>query len=114
MSALEFNPPPPGLVLSRRRFLEASAAIAGAMGLNEAASAQAGETKPAEGKAAKAAAHPLDPLTAEEMARAVEIVRMARSVDDQWRFVTVTLSEPAKSVVRNHKPGAAFPRKAFV
>lgn len=114
MSDAESNPHFPGLVLSRRRFLEASAAIAGSLGLKDAASAQAGETKPAEGKAAKAAAHPLDPLTAEEMARAVEIVRKARSIDENWRFVTVTLSEPAKTVMRNHKPGAAFPRKAFV
>jgi len=44
----------------------------------------------------------------------VEIVRRERPVDDSWRFVTVTLAEPPKAVVRAHKSGTAIARRAFV
>ncbi|MGE5195080.1 MAG: primary-amine oxidase [Deltaproteobacteria bacterium] len=99
---------------SRRRFLETSAAIAGAFGLAEPAEALAAEPKLAAGKTPTTPAHPLDPLTADEIVRAVEIVRQARQVNDAWRFVTVALAEPAKDVVRSFKPGADIPRQALV
>lgn len=99
---------------SRRRFLEASAAIAGALGLAEPAASHAAEAKQAAGVTPKTATHPLDPLTPDEIVRAVEIVRKARKIDDTWRFVTVTLAEPAKNVVRNYKAGRAVPRQTFV
>ena len=98
--------------LSRRRFLEKSASIAGAFGLAASSAPPAAEQKPATGKTIPA--HPLDPLTADEIVPAVEIVRQERPVDDSWRFVTVTLAEPPKEVVRAHKSGTAIPRRVFV
>src|SRR5262245_49456847 len=100
--------------VSRRRFLETSAGIAGAVGLADPAATQAAEPKPVAGKTPESPTHPLDPLTADEIVRAVEIVRQARRVNDAWRFVTVTLAEPSKDVVRSFKPGTAIPRQAFV
>ena len=40
--------------------------------------------------------HPLDPLTPEELARAVEIVRKERELGSRVRFIRVDLEEPAK------------------
>jgi Cu2+-containing amine oxidase len=42
-----------------------------------------------------AVAHPLEPLTADEVARAVRILRSERQLGDAMRFVIVTLHEPA-------------------
>ena len=100
-------------VVSRRRFLETSAALAGALGLAEPSSGLADENKQAPATPTTAT-HPLDPLTPDEIVRAVEIVRKSQKLDDAWRFVTVTLAEPAKTVVRNFKAGMPFPRQAFV
>ncbi len=61
-----------------------------------------------------AARHPLDPLEPAEIAFAVESVRKARPLGEGVRFVTVTLKEPSKDVVRRFRPGADFPREAFV
>ncbi len=99
-------------LVSRRRFLETSAALAGALGLAEPSSTPAAGPKQASATPATPT-HPLDPLTPDEIVRAVEIVRAARKIDDAWRFVTVTLAEPAKAVVRNFKAGVPFPRQAF-
>jgi primary-amine oxidase len=41
-------------------------------------------------------AHPLDPLTAEEIRRAAAIVRRERGVGPGWRFASIELREPAK------------------
>ena len=99
--------------LTRRNFLETSAAIAGALGITVPAATQAADKKPS-GEAAHAAVpHPLDPLTPDEIV-AVGIVRQAKQVDEKWRIVTVTLAEPAKQVLRGLKPGGQFPRHAFV
>ncbi|HEY6398452.1 MAG TPA: primary-amine oxidase [Solirubrobacteraceae bacterium] len=46
--------------------------------------------------------HPLDPLTAEEVAEATAAVRAAdefRSLSDRWRFITIDLREPAKEAI---------------
>jgi primary-amine oxidase len=99
---------------SRRRFLETSAAIASAFGLAEPAATQAAGPKSVPGTTPETPTHPLDPLTADEIVRAVEIVRQSRQLTDSWRFVTVTLAEPSKSVVRSFKPGGNIPRQAFV
>ncbi len=40
--------------------------------------------------------HPLDPLTADEIRRAVAVVRRDRGVSETFRFAAVTLEEPAK------------------
>ncbi|MBI3866152.1 MAG: primary-amine oxidase, partial [Planctomycetia bacterium] len=105
--------------LSRRRFLETSAVLAGGLGLADAATSEAAQQKPAAPPAAKSTtptkpAHPLDPLTPDEIVRAVEIVRKTKNVDDTWRFVTVTLAEPNKQTVKTFKPNSPVPRNAFV
>jgi primary-amine oxidase len=41
-------------------------------------------------------AHPLDPLTAEEIRQAAEIVRRDRGVGPGWRFASIELREPVK------------------
>jgi primary-amine oxidase len=60
------------------------------------------------------AQHPLEPLTAEEITLAVQIVRSERYLNDQVRFVSVALHEPQKSVVLNFKPGELITREAFM
>ncbi|MSR58057.1 MAG: primary-amine oxidase [Planctomycetaceae bacterium] len=114
MSAPESASPSSDRFLSRRRFLETSAVIAGALGLADAATGEAAQQKPAGGTTPNTPVHPLDPLTPDEIVRAVEIVRKARNVDDSWRFVTVTLAEPGKKTVKTFKPGGLVPRQAFV
>ena len=59
-------------------------------------------------------AHPLEPLTIEEIERAVSIVRSQRSVGPRVRFATVTLQEPAKDLVLRFQPGQSVDREAFV
>jgi primary-amine oxidase len=44
-------------------------------------------------------AHALQPLSVEELAEAVAILRRERGVDDRYRFVQVELKEPAKAAV---------------
>lgn len=61
-----------------------------------------------------AALHPLEPLTPEEVAAAVEIIRTERQINNQFRFPCVTLHEPAKSVVLNFQPGDPVDREAFL
>jgi primary-amine oxidase len=64
-----------------------------------------------------AADHPLEPLSAQEIRSAFEIVQ-ARFVADAGlphaplRFPIVVLAEPTKSVVLGWSPGKAFPRHA--
>jgi primary-amine oxidase len=58
--------------------------------------------------------HPLEPLTAEEVAAAVEIVRADRSVGPQFRFPCVMLHEPPKSAVLNFRAGDPIQRQAFL
>lgn len=82
--------------------------------MSDASESRADETKPDAAAKSQPPGHPLDPLSADEISRAVQVVRQARGIGDGWRFVTVTLWEPAKEVVRNHKPGAVFSRHAFV
>jgi primary-amine oxidase len=104
-------------ILSRRRFLEASAVLAGALGLPDTGnSAAAAQEAPPKGTPAKSPGqpHPLDPLTPDEIVRAVEIIRKAHKIDETWRFITVTLAEPGKAVIRRFQPGVPVPRQAFV
>ena len=61
-----------------------------------------------------ASRHPLDPLEPAEIAAAVAAIRKERRLADSVRFVTVTLKEPSKEVVRRFRPGGEFPREAFV
>jgi primary-amine oxidase len=58
--------------------------------------------------------HPLEPLTVEEVAAAVAIVRREQGVGTTFRFPCVTLREPDKSFVLNFQAGDAFEREAFL
>ncbi len=58
--------------------------------------------------------HPLEPLTCQEIAEAVAIVRSTKAVGAQFRFPCVTLHEPEKSAVLAFQPGDAIPRSAFM
>jgi primary-amine oxidase len=59
-------------------------------------------------------AHPCDPLSGEETAAAVAIVRQHGGLDASAWFETVALHEPDKAEVRRHTPDQSFSRKAFV
>jgi primary-amine oxidase len=63
---------------------------------------------------AAAPGHPLDPLSKAEMADAVKLLREGRKLGDSFRFVSCVLSEPSRQVVREHRPGGAVPRQAFL
>lgn len=58
--------------------------------------------------------HPLEPLSALELALATQIVRQERQLDQHVRFVSVTLQEPPKSVVLAFKEGDIVAREAFI
>src|SRR5215475_376139 len=58
--------------------------------------------------------HPLDPLTAEEVEAAADILRAQRHLADTARFVFVTLNEPDKATVLGFQPGQPIERQAFV
>jgi len=62
--------------------------------------------------AATARAHPLDPLTGDEIAAAVATVREAHDPGSRFRFVTVTLLEPEKSELASWQEGDPFRRLA--
>lgn len=79
-----------------------------------AATTKPAAAKPAASRAAAAASHPLDPLTAAEIATAVRLVRAHPDLQGDILFPTVALNEPSKDIVRAFTPGAAFPREAFL
>jgi primary-amine oxidase len=61
------------------------------------------------------AAHPLEPLTADEIAAAAAVLRAEQGLGDVVRFVFVTLHEPPKATVLAWTPDAApLPREAHV
>ena len=57
--------------------------------------------------------YPLDPLTPDEIAEAVAILKSERGLGKETRFETVTLNEPPKDVALGYKPGDRFDREAF-
>jgi primary-amine oxidase len=59
-------------------------------------------------------AHPLDPLSKEEILRTVEILRTAGKADRNSRFSLITLREPPKDEVLQYKEGSPFRRESFV
>jgi primary-amine oxidase len=59
-------------------------------------------------------AHPLDALSAEEIATAAAALREAGDADGATRFALIGLDEPEKPQVLAWRPGQAFARKAFV
>jgi primary-amine oxidase len=60
------------------------------------------------------AAHPLDPLSREEIVAAVALLREAGHSDAATRFALIELDEPLKADVLAWKPAESFTRKAFI
>lgn len=61
------------------------------------------------------ALHPLHPLTADEIAAAVAVIRAEKGLDyATTRFVSIVLKEPAKELIYSFSAGQAIERKAFV
>ena len=60
------------------------------------------------------ATHPLEPLTADEITRAWEILRTRQAPHGRIRVVSITLDEPPREVVARHRPGDTAERAAFV
>ena len=60
-----------------------------------------------------APAYPLDPLTATEMRKVVEILKTSGTVSGKDLFNIINLKEPPKKEVLDHKPGQPFRREAF-
>jgi primary-amine oxidase len=58
--------------------------------------------------------HPLDPLSAEEIRRAVAIVRRDRGVGAGWRFASIELKEPAKADLPALEAGRRAARDALI
>ena len=58
--------------------------------------------------------HPLDPLSAEEITAARDIVRRERGLPETALFASIRLQEPSKAVVRSFTPGAPIERQAFL
>src|SRR5690349_2654272 len=58
--------------------------------------------------------HPLDPLTGDEISRAVAIVRTTHALGDDGLFVGVFLHEPSKEIVLGFREGEPLDRQAFV
>jgi primary-amine oxidase len=59
-------------------------------------------------------AHPLDPLSQDEIAAAARALRESGKVTPGSRFSTIVLQEPPKAEVLGFKPGDPFSREAFV
>jgi primary-amine oxidase len=59
-------------------------------------------------------AHPLEPLTADEIRRARAVVQQAGHVTDSVRFPLITLLEPPKAEVLAHRPGDEAPRRVLL
>src|SRR6266508_3446276 len=57
---------------------------------------------------------PLDPLTADEIARVVAVLRDERGLGEETRFVEIALREPEKAELAKYETGEAIPRQAFV
>ena len=63
--------------------------------------------------AAAPAAHPLDPLSQQELTSTVAVLKAAGHVDADTRFVFLTLHEPDKSAVLKWHPGDSSARESF-
>ena len=57
-------------------------------------------------------AHPLEPLTADEIAAAVAILRDQRNLPESIRFSYVALDEPTKEELDAYAPGSPVERRA--
>lgn len=57
------------------------------------------------------ALHPLEPLAAEEIAQAVQILRTERTLGPHVRFISIALHEHPKQAVLCYQAGETFPRE---
>lgn len=108
---------PAGSLASRRSFLGASAAATGLVAAGRwlcVEAAQAAERHSDDHQIATLAAHPLDPLTAGEIERAVAALRQQKSIGESCRFVSVTLAEPSRPDTVASLPQAGLGRIAAV
>ncbi|AGK55538.1 primary-amine oxidase [Bacillus sp. 1NLA3E] len=58
--------------------------------------------------------HPLEPLTAGEISKAVDLIKGQKNLTESVRFAQVVLQEPTKEVVLNFKEGQPISREAFI
>jgi primary-amine oxidase len=98
---------------SRRDFFQAALLAAGASNLPQLFERRLEAADPVN-KQPTVSRHPLDPLSASEVAEAVKILKQAKKLADTFRFVSITLDEPTKQAVLEHKPGQPLSRKAFL
>lgn len=114
MAGGETNHQGPGPICSRRGFFGVSTAAAGALAAGRwlVARAAAQQVGDAGDDSSREPGHPLDPLSADEVQRAVAILRKEQGLGDSWRFVTVTVAEPAREAVATHVVGEPFERLA--
>jgi len=68
---------------------------------------------PSSTEASVSIVHPLTPLSADEITKAVNSIKAAGKATESTRFVVVTLHEPPKQVVFDWAPGQAVAREAF-
>ena len=61
-----------------------------------------------------AATHPLEPLTKDEIAMTVSVLKSSGKVTEASRFPVIVLNEPPKREVLAYKPGTPIRREAFV
>ena len=54
--------------------------------------------------------HPLDQINAEEINKAVDLLRSYKDLDKDTLFVNISLVEPEKEFVRNYRQGDDCPR----
>ncbi|GAC67993.1 primary-amine oxidase [Gordonia soli] len=60
-------------------------------------------------------AHPLDPLSADEIRTVSSVLRRDRGVGDGWRFASIEMAEPSKAALARHASGGDAPeRRALV
>jgi primary-amine oxidase len=70
-------------------------------------------TTPRPTRPATSVAHPLDPLSPEELQAAVALLRQQSPIGPTCRFASVALHEPPKAAVLAFEPGQAMDRQAF-
>ena len=58
--------------------------------------------------------HPLDPLTADEFRRTTAILRRDRGLNGRWRFASIELKEPSKTILAEFGAEKPVPREALV
>src|SRR6185437_14010657 len=60
------------------------------------------------------AAHPLDPLTEEEITQTTHLLQASGRITPGMRLMAYRLEEPAKDLVLAFQPGQRLPREVFV